>query len=50
MFGKKGLKRSNKVDPKQTKTSLELLEPFQEVVDEALDVDWGELEGKNDMH
>ena len=47
MFSKKRLQKSNKVDPKRNKNPLELLEPFQEVIDEALDVDWGELESKN---
>ena len=46
MFGKKKLQRSNKIDPKGKKNPLELLEPFQEVIDEALDVDWEELESK----
>ena len=46
MFSKKKLQRSNKVDPKKNKNPLEVFEPFQEVIDEALDVDWGELESK----
>ena len=46
MFSKKTFKKNNKVDPKKDKDPLELLEPFQEVIDEAMDVDWGELESK----
>ena len=48
MFSKKGSKKSNKVEPEKANMKpSNIFEPFQEAVDEAMEIDWLDLESED---